>query len=72
MTNSSEALEYPPKRLVLLAGAVAGIAVDFSLYPIDTIKSRLQSNQGFFRSGGFSNLYRGLTPVLVGSIPNGK
>ncbi|KAL2402562.1 Mitochondrial S-adenosylmethionine carrier protein [Exophiala dermatitidis] len=28
----------------LIAGAVAGLTVDFSLYPLDTIKTRLQSN----------------------------
>lgn len=27
----------------LFAGAVAGLAVDLSLYPIDTLKTRLQS-----------------------------
>lgn len=61
-----------PKWLTLLAGATAGLVVDTSLYPIDTIKSRLQSKQGFSKAGGFSNLYRGLQPVLLGSIPNGK
>lgn len=57
---------------VLLAGATAGLVVDTSLYPVDTIKSRLQSKAGFFKTGGFSNLYRGLPPVLLGSVPNGK
>lgn len=59
-----------PKWATLIAGSVAGIVVDTSLFPIDTIKSRLQSKQGLKASGGFSHLYRGLTPVLVGSIPN--
>lgn len=57
---------------ILAAGAAAGLVVDTSLFPIDTIKSRLQSQAGFFKSGGFSNLYRGLVPVLSGSIPNGE
>lgn len=57
---------------ILTAGAVAGLVVDTSLFPIDTIKSRLQSKAGFIKSGGFSHLYRGLQPVLVGSVPNGK
>lgn len=59
-------------RNVLLAGAAAGLAVDLSLFPIDTVKSRLQSKPGFFKSGGFSNLYRGVSPILVGSIPTGN
>lgn len=61
-----------PQWRVMLAGATAGLVVDTSLYPVDTIKSRLQSAPGFFKSGGFKNLYRGLTPVLAGSVPNGK
>lgn len=61
-----------PLWTVLVAGATAGLVVDTSLYPIDTIKSRLQSKAGLFKTGGFSNLYRGLSPVLLGSVPNGK
>lgn len=61
-----------PKWRTLLAGAFAGLVVDTSLYPVDTIKSRLQSKQGFSKAGGFSHLYRGLPPVLAGSLPNGK
>lgn len=56
----------------MIAGATAGLVVDTSLYPIDTIKSRLQSKAGLLKTGGFSNLYRGLSPVLLGSVPNGK
>lgn len=59
-----------PKWKVLVAGSIAGLVVDTSLYPIDTIKSRLQSKAGFIKSGGFRHLYGGLTPVLAGSIPN--
>lgn len=60
----------PSEWRILTAGAVAGLVVDTSLFPIDSIKSRLQSKAGFIKSGGFSNLYRGLPPVLAGSIPN--
>lgn len=64
----------PPQRKwkTLVAGATAGLVVDTALYPVDTIKSRLQSKAGFRKSGGFKHLYRGLPPVLAGSIPNGK
>src|SRR5437016_4497712 len=54
----------------LISGALAGFAVDLALYPLDTIKTRLQSRQGFLKSGGFYGIYKGLTPVLVGSIPS--
>lgn len=57
---------------IMAAGAVAGLLVDTVLFPIDTIKSRAQSQAGLFASGGFRNIYRGLPSILVGSIPNGK
>ncbi|XP_063229920.1 S-adenosylmethionine mitochondrial carrier protein homolog [Bacillus rossius redtenbacheri] len=53
----------------LIAGAAAGLAVDISLFPLDTIKTRLQSSAGFKSSGGFARLYRGLGPAVVGSAP---
>ena len=53
----------------LLAGGIAGLSVDLVLYPIDTIKTRMQSAAGLWKSGGFRNLYAGLTSVAVGSAP---
>lgn len=54
-----------------MAGAAAGLLVDLSLYPIDTIKTRVQSSQGFLAAGGFKNIYKGLSAVAVGSVPGG-
>lgn len=42
----------------LLAGGAAGFAVDISLFPIDTVKTRLQAKEGFIKAGGFRGLYR--------------
>ncbi|XP_060067545.1 mitochondrial S-adenosylmethionine carrier protein-like [Ylistrum balloti] len=56
-------------KVALLAGAAAGISVDLSLFPLDTIKTRLQSQQGFLKAGGFRGIYSGLLPVVVGSAP---
>ncbi|XP_055389409.1 S-adenosylmethionine mitochondrial carrier protein homolog [Condylostylus longicornis] len=53
----------------LISGGVAGLFVDISLFPIDTIKTRLQSEKGFWRSGGFKAVYKGLGPVAAGSAP---
>mmetsp|Transcript_11350 Transcript_11350/g.40189 ORF Transcript_11350/g.40189 Transcript_11350/m.40189 type:complete len:253 (-) Transcript_11350:398-1156(-) len=53
----------------LLAGAVAGFACDTTLYPLDTIKTRLQAPSGFAKSGGFKGSYRGVTVALAGSVP---
>lgn len=53
----------------LICGAMAGLAVDVSLYPLDTIKTRIQSQQGFKGSGGFKQIYRGMSSVALGSAP---
>ena len=53
----------------MIAGGLAGFAVDISLFPIDTVKTRFQSKGGFWASGGLKNIYRGLPIVSVGSVP---
>ncbi|XP_013196022.2 mitochondrial S-adenosylmethionine carrier protein-like [Amyelois transitella] len=53
----------------LLAGALAGVSVDVALYPLDTLKTRLQSEKGFQKSGGFKGVYRGLLTVAASSMP---
>src|SRR5277367_1024857 len=65
MTNSSTI----PPYVSLLSGGAAGLAVDLSLYPLDTFKTRLQSSTGFFKSGGFKGIYSGLPAVAIGSVP---
>ena len=58
-----------PAWRALLSGAAAGVSVDVGLYPIDTIKTRLQSPQGFIKSGGFRGVYKGLSAAASGSAP---
>ena len=60
----------------LLAGAIAGASVESALYPIDTIKTRLQAMKGTVglkdKMGalrGSTSLYSGLLGNLVGVIP---
>ncbi|KAG0142582.1 hypothetical protein CROQUDRAFT_67087 [Cronartium quercuum f. sp. fusiforme G11] len=53
----------------LISGAMAGLTVDLFFYPLDTLKTRLQSQAGFVASGGFRGVYRGLGSVAVGSAP---
>ncbi|KAG7202297.1 hypothetical protein KM043_018629 [Ampulex compressa] len=53
----------------LIAGGLAGSFVDATLFPIDTLKTRLQSKNGLWKSGSFKGLYKGIFPVLVGSAP---
>ncbi|CAL8126762.1 unnamed protein product [Orchesella dallaii] len=64
------ALGMGPFAASLIAGSAAGTAVDMILFPLDTIKTRLQSKSGFWKSGGFSGIYRGIGPAFVGSAPN--
>lgn len=54
---------------VTQAGGLAGTTVDLSLYPLDTLKTRLQSSGGFAASGGFTGIYRGVGSAIVGSAP---
>ncbi|XP_063992839.1 S-adenosylmethionine mitochondrial carrier protein homolog [Diachasmimorpha longicaudata] len=53
----------------MISGAAAGVVCDVVFFPMDTVKTRLQSQHGFQKSGGFKNLYKGLGPVVAGSAP---
>jgi hypothetical protein len=56
---------------LIKAGSIAGCAVDLSLYPIDTIKTRLQEKNSLRSKGNiFSSLYSGVGSVLIGSGPS--
>ncbi|KAM8917342.1 mitochondrial S-adenosylmethionine carrier protein isoform 2-T4 [Spinachia spinachia] len=54
----------------LVAGGCAGMCVDLTLFPLDTMKTRLQSQQGFYKAGGFRGIYAGVPSAAVGSFPN--
>jgi hypothetical protein len=60
----------------LAAGAVAGCAVEAALYPIDTIKTRMQAMVGgggiraLLSSGGGKGLYAGVYQNLAGVAPS--
>lgn len=58
-----------PFVVSLLSGAAAGCAVDLSLFPIDTVKTRLQSAEGFWKAGGFNGIYNGIFAAFLGSAP---
>ncbi|CAI9715006.1 Hypothetical predicted protein [Octopus vulgaris] len=53
----------------LLAGGAAGTSVDVLLFPLDTMRTRLQSHRGFQASGGFRGIYAGLGSAVIGSAP---
>lgn len=64
---------------VLTAGGAAGIAMWIPVFPIDTIKSRLQSAEGrptiggtirgVFASGGLKAFFPGFGPALARAVP---
>ncbi|XP_043266078.1 S-adenosylmethionine mitochondrial carrier protein-like isoform X2 [Colletes gigas] len=54
----------------LISGGLAGTICDVTFFPLDTLKTRLQSQHGFVKSGGFKRLYQGLVPVMIGSAPS--
>lgn len=54
----------------LLSGAVAGTTVDLILYPLDTVKTRLQATAGAKLSGStFKGLFNGVAPAIAASAP---
>lgn len=56
-------------RSHLAAAAVARCVSIFGMYPVDTIKTRMQMGQGdAFRVAG---LYKGVAGSLVGQVPYG-
>ena len=68
-SSSSTPERHTPFVTSLLAGGLAGTSVDVALFPIDTIKTRLQSPMGFASSGGFRGVYRGVLAAAAGSAP---
>lgn len=65
----SEGNQNASIKKFLLSGGLAGIAVDAGLFPLDTLKTRLQSPDGFVKSGGFRGVYSGLGTAALGSAP---
>jgi len=53
----------------LISGGCAGTSVDVALFPLDTIKTRLQDPRGFSAAGGFKGVYQGLGSAALGSAP---
>ncbi|GAA5967597.1 hypothetical protein JCM3765_002299 [Sporobolomyces pararoseus] len=69
LRSSNSTTRSTPFLTALLAGGLAGTSVDTLFFPIDTLKVRLQAQQGFWAAGGFSGVYRGLGSAVVGSAP---
>jgi solute carrier family 25 S-adenosylmethionine transporter 26 len=70
VSSSAAVSTAPTASTALLAGAFAGLSVDVVLFPLDTIKTRMQSSAGFRASGGFRYVYAGIASAAVGSAPS--
>ena len=68
-TMPEEENDSTPFTLALIAGGIAGTTVDVALYPLDALKTRLQSPHGFWKAGGFSGIYRGVLATALGASP---
>lgn len=67
--SEGEKQKDAPFTLALVAGGCAGTTVDVALHPLDTFRTRLQSEAGFFKSGGFRGAYKGILSAAIGSAP---
>ena len=64
---------------VMVAGGAAGIAMWIPVFPIDTVKSRLQSAEGrptiggtirgIYANGGYRAFFPGIGPALARAVP---
>ncbi|ORY02003.1 mitochondrial carrier [Basidiobolus meristosporus CBS 931.73] len=68
-----------------VAGGAAGLTSQFSIYPVEVLKTRIMSSAGMSKSstkgvlkstatkmwktGGLTSFYKGLTPALIGVMP---
>merc|ERR1719330_2037035 len=58
-----------PHIVSLAAGAFAGTTTETLLFPLDSLKTRLQSRHGFYASGGFRGVYKGVGTALCAAAP---
>ena len=61
----------PKFEIAVLAGGCASASVDVIIYPIDTLKTRMQASQGFAAAGGYNGLFRGVLAAGLGAVPGG-
>merc|ERR1719238_686505 len=45
------------------------MTVDVALYPLDTLRTRMQATEGFWASGGFKGVYNGVIATALGAAP---
>ena len=80
-TNNADPSSPPALSLpaIVLAGGAAGVAMWIPVFPVDTVKSRLQSAdapssiaatvRGIYRSGGVKAFFPGMAPAMARAVP---
>ena len=63
--------DRPSFAVAVLAGGFASATVDVTIFPLDSLKTRLQAPQGFQRAGGMTGLFRGVAAAAIGAVPGG-
>jgi len=74
--NATGQLSLPA---IICAGGAAGVAMWIPVFPVDTVKSRLQSAEGrptiggtisgLYRNGGIKSFFPGFGPALARAVP---
>lgn len=54
---------------VLLAGGIAAFSVDLLIYPLDTLKTRIQATPQKLSPALFRGLYQGVGSVIIATLP---
>ena len=70
MTHQS--FDFKKVVISVLAGGMAGISVDFALFPVDSIKTRLQAstkNVNYTAQAKDVSKYKGFLSAMVASFP---
>lgn len=53
----------------ILAGGLSGAVSTLAVFPLDSLKLRVQMGRNVF-NGGLASFYRGVTPAMFGAIPS--
>lgn len=62
-------MSEPSFGVLLASGMFASLAVDLPLYPVDTLRTRLQAPNGLFANGGLRGIWNGYSTVVLMSMP---
>ena len=71
--SQSESFDYRNIIILILAGGIAGIGVDFALFPVDTIKTRFMASSdevNYSDTKDWTSMYDGLLSSMIASFPS--